>query len=394
MRTGHDWRWALVGAALALGCSEKINAPSQPLKLADGTDAAGKAVPGATIDVETLQHGQVAFVHYCYACHGLQGDGHGPSSITMRPPPRDFRMGLFKFAGTPAGQVPTDEALERTIRRGLQGTPMLPWDIPESERKTLVAYIKTLKCVPKGSTDADAQKSRFEKEAPQPLEISKDPWKGKEQQAIEVGKVVYHVSGTDPNDPTKVYAGCASCHAAYISKQEMYELSKRATGTGMAEFREDLYRTQTRESEYGLTYDDNCEATKKYQVLPPDFLYNKTKTVWPIGTVLANELDPDGKPHAYTAEDQRLDLYRVIAGGIGGAAMPQWKGALPEEHLWALAYYVQTLINMREQPAAYALRGKLDHQPEFKAPEEGAPEGTPGDKKDQKKEGRRSPLAH
>jgi mono/diheme cytochrome c family protein len=384
---------ALVLSAAA--CSEKVKIPDAALKLADGTDASGKAVTGTTVSVEQLQEGQLAFMHYCFSCHDLNGDGHGPAAYAMRPPPRDFRIGLFKFAGAVAGQVPTDEALERTVRRGLQGTPMLPWDISDQERKAVVQFIKSFKCVPKGSTDPNDQKSRFEKEAPVALEISPDPWKGKEAQAIELGKTVYHVTGTDPNDTTKVYAGCASCHAAYITKEEMYELSKKATGTGVTEFREDLYRTTTRDSEYGLTYDETCTATKPYKVLPPDFFYNKTKSVWPVGTVMANELDANGTPHTYTAEDQRLDLYRVIAGGIGGAAMPQWKGTLPEEHLWALAYYVQTLINLREQPAAYALRDTLDHQPEFKAPDEAPPpEKAPTpEKKDEKKEGRRPPPA-
>jgi mono/diheme cytochrome c family protein len=373
-------RSVALAAMTAWGCSELVKAPSEPLKLADGK----------TLDVETLQDGQIAFMHYCYACHGPDGDGHGPAAYTMRPPPRDFRMGLFKFAGAPAGQVPTDEALERTIRRGLQGTPMLPWDIPESERKTLVAYIKSFRCVPKAAKcPSDDCKSRFEKEAPQAMDISPDPFKGKAAQAIELGKVVYHVSGVDPNDATKVYAGCASCHAAYISKQELYDVSKKATGTGMAEFREGLYETQIRESEYGLAYDENCEATKKYQVLPPDFLYNKTKSVWPVGTVLANEKDAAGSPHVYTDDDQRTDLYRVIAAGVGGAAMPQWKGTLPEEHLWALAYYVQSLIQLRETPAALALRDKLAHQPEFKAPDENAPDQ--GAKDELPKKGRWAP---
>jgi len=389
-----------MAAALALaGCDEKIKAPSTPLKLADGTDKDGKPVPGATIDVQTLTDGQTAFVHYCYGCHGLQGDGHGPAAFAMRPPPRDFRMGLFKFAGAPGGQVPTDEALERTIRRGLQGTPMLPWDIPASERKTIVAYIKSLKCVAKNAKEPDDFKSRFEKEAPQAMEVSVDPFKGKGPQevakAIELGKAVYHVSGSDKADATKVFAGCSGCHAAYITKQEMYDLSKRITGTGVTEFREDLYRTQTRESEYGLEYDENCEAVKKHQILPPDFLFNKTKSIWPVGTLFANEPEADGSPHKYTEDDQRTDIYRAIAAGIGGAAMPQWKGALPEEHLWALSYYVQTLINLRDTPGAYALRTALEHQPEFKAPEEApgdnapAPEG--GKKDDAPKKGRTAP---
>ena len=53
--------------------------------------------------------------------------------------------------------------------------------------------------------------------------------------------------------------------------------------------------------------------------------------------------------------------------------MPQWKGALPEESLWALAYFVQTLIALRDTPAGLALRRQLDAQPPW--PVAGTAEG-------------------
>ncbi len=50
------------------------------------------------------------------------------------------------------------------------------------------------------------------------------------------------------------------------------------------------------------------------------------------------------------------DLYRVIASGVGGTAMPTWKGSLPEEDIWALAHYVESLVAMRDRPEAAELR--------------------------------------
>jgi mono/diheme cytochrome c family protein len=57
--------------------------------------------------------------------------------------------------------------------------------------------------------------------------------------------------------------------------------------------------------------------------LPPDLRCDTLRTVYP-----GSELN---------------DLYRIIAAGIGGAGMPPWKGSLPEEDLWSLAYYVRSL---------------------------------------------------
>ncbi len=87
-------------------------------------------------------------------------------------------------------------------------------------------------------------------------------------------------------------------------------------------------------------------------MLPPDFLFHRTKTVFDVGALV------EGR--RYSEADQREDLYRVIAAGVGGAAMPTWKGALSEENLWALAYYVQSLIRLRDTEEGRALRARLE----------------------------------
>ncbi len=321
--------FALGLALLAVGCGQKRFA--QPYKLAGDK----------SIDVKTLDDGHDAFMLYCYACHGEKGDGMGPASVAMRPPPRNFTRGLFKFAGVEAGKLPTDDALDRTVRRGLYGTPMLPWDIQAAERGAILQYLKTF-----------SPRWQSEDEYALPIEISPDPWAGKTAAAVERGKQVYHVAVGG--------AGCASCHPAYATREEISRMTQVATGQPVAEFAEGMYQSSLRESEYPLEVDDKGEMVKAYQILPVDFLTQKVKTAPPVGTVV------DGVE--YTAKMQREDLYRTIGAGIGGAAMPQWKGALPEESLWALVYYVQSLVALRDTPAAVALRRKLDAQPPWTAP--------------------------
>jgi hypothetical protein len=54
------------------------------------------------------------------------------------------------------------------------------------------------------------------------------------------------------------------------------------------------------------------------------------------------------------------DLFRSIASGIGGTAMPQWTDALPEKDIWALVHYVRKMIETRNRPAEVkALRARL-----------------------------------
>ena len=61
--------------------------------------------------------GRVAYQQYCRPCHGDAGDGHGFSSVGLRPPPRDFTQPQFKCAPCPR-PLPPDVKLERVIRKG------------------------------------------------------------------------------------------------------------------------------------------------------------------------------------------------------------------------------------------------------------------------------------
>jgi len=95
-------------------------------------------------DDTVVAEGREVYVRYCSGCHGLAGDGKGAAAPMLLVKPRDFTKGAFKFRSTPAGTLPTDDDLMRTITRGLARTSMPEWSLlPERERRALVAYVKT-----------------------------------------------------------------------------------------------------------------------------------------------------------------------------------------------------------------------------------------------------------
>ena len=57
-----------------------------------------------------------------------------------------------------------------------------------------------------------------------------------------------------------------------------------------------------------------------------------------------------------------------IGAGIGGTAMPAWKGSLSEDDLWSLALYVQSVYALKDTKDGTALRKALENQPAFVAP--------------------------
>lgn len=347
---------AVTAAASVLGISCAPDAaPFQP---SDKKVFAG----GIEVDGNTLNDGYFAYMRYCYACHGEKGDGKGPSSFGLAPPPRDFTKGIFKFARLrTSDDMPHDDDLVWIVKGGLHGTAMLPWDVPEEELRRILQYIKTF------APQKWEKKKRSGEPVKtlEPFEVPADPWTGKVDQAIQKGKELYHLR-----------AECLNCHPAYDTKEAIYNLSVEASKRNpdqfkaITGFREDPYLPVAKDSpEYGV------------KILPPDFLFNRIRSVRE-GTEVQN-------------------LFRLISFGVY-PIMPAWKGAgLTDDDIWALAHYVNSIAQMRDTPAGEALKEKIAKQPAFEVPkppepkpaEEAAPaEGAEGDKaadekKDEKKEG-------
>ncbi len=277
--------------AIFAGC-RKATKFSEPQKLG-----------GAWVPASTLNAGYVVYTNNCMQCHGMEGDGLGPASRGSLIPPRSFKQGSFKFSSVAEAELPTDEDLKRTIRYGLKGTPMLPWDLSDQELEAVTQYIKTFSDV-------------WKKEKPgTPVATTPDPF-GPERasEAIALGKKVFHGQ-----------AQCYSCHASYASLAEIDAAAKELTGAGVKDIRENPHLSVNADSTYG------------HKFMPPDFTKSPIKTG---GDVASN--------------------YRLLGSGVNGTAMPAWKGKLSmkndfeesERNQWALAYYVNYLSNLKYDDSA------------------------------------------
>jgi mono/diheme cytochrome c family protein len=317
-KTGRLGLGLLAGVVLATGCRS----------LSDRVTFDGPMVlAGQQVSADLLNRGREQYVQNCYACHGMAGDGKGPASHYYRPPPRDLTRGLYKFGGVVDG-LPHDDDFVRILRHGLAGTSMLAWDIPDAELSPIIQYIKSLS---KAWREAD--------ELGQQIPVDTDTWQGREREATTRGKEIYHGQAT-----------CQQCHPAYATKSEMIEASTRVGNRAMTEFRSQPFQAEAKESQY--------EADgKKMVIMPPDFLFNEVRSGHDV-----------------------KDLYRIISAGIPGTAMPTWYGALPATDVWALAYYVRSLIQLRDTPEAFALREALANAPYLVTPSAGlapVPNGKP-----------------
>lgn len=81
--------------------------------------------------------GEKVFKANCIVCHGDKGDGKGPASMGMTPPPRNFTSA--------ADMKGIDEArLKKSITEGRPGTPMVSFakTLKAGDIDDVIAYIE------------------------------------------------------------------------------------------------------------------------------------------------------------------------------------------------------------------------------------------------------------
>ncbi len=249
---------------------------------------------GVVASAMKLNKGRAIYQEYCMACHGVNGEGNGPASKGLYPPPRNFTQGYYKFGHVISGDLPNDEDFMRILEKGLHGTAMLPWDMTHDQMDAVIQYIKTF--APKAWEGKDKMPGVK-------LVATIDPFGlARKSAAVELGKKIYHTE-----------ASCQTCHRAYVSHEELSRLSVEAGTGAITDFDPELYIVKVQDSEYG------------YATLPPDFTWHNVRS-------------------AKTVEE----IYMRLLSGVGGTTMPSWKDTITDEQIWAVAYYVRSLMDMKD----------------------------------------------
>jgi mono/diheme cytochrome c family protein len=280
-----------------------------------------------TYSAAQLNRGQTLYTQGCRACHGDLGDGHGVSAPGLWPPPRDLTLGLYKFGRVPAPGLPPDAELVRILRGGLGGTAMLPWQLADEDIDPLLGYLKSLS--PRWQTELPGEAVVA---GPDPY----GPFAGASpQRAREIvarGEALYHGK-----------ALCSTCHPVYVTRPRLFEITT-ANGAAVTAYSAEMYGSRVKDTEQCWRWQgfgDTRSCDEAVHTIPPDFLHDQLRAVRP------------------EADHVLPDLFVTLAAGINGAGMPAWKGVFPDEDLWAVSWYVRSLVEMRGTPAAEALRRRL-----------------------------------
>ncbi len=186
----HDAERAVTAAEKALVVKvTAVSADGKVLTLAKPVDAAA----GDTFAVsfgEQLQLGRTVYMKNCNHCHGVAGDGNGPTAQYLNPRPRDYRLGLFKFTSTLSSEKASRDDLKRIITNGIPGTYMpsfllLGNNDGGKEMAAVVEYIRWL------AMRGEMEKRLVDELSGDYSQASIDEEAAKQKQAYEDARVEY-----------------------------------------------------------------------------------------------------------------------------------------------------------------------------------------------------------
>lgn len=304
--------WGSQKAKLQLALGDIFGSPAAPTVVADGESQA--FVEQLQLQPAHLAKGSRLYKKHCLQCHGLTGDGRGPTGQWVYPFPRDFRQGIYKYVSSAgsAARKPTRADLHRVINVGIDRTSMPAFALlSEIEREQIVSYIihlglrgeveyRTMLGIVSGSDDfADD----FPLEVRSRLKIALRQWVQADAETITSATM------PTPEDPE---ARMTEAHFESVRRGQRL-FAHQATG---------------------------CVACHVDYGRQSRYLYD----AWG-GSVRPADLTEG----AFRGGKTPLDLYHRIRGGIGASGMPA-TATLTESQVWDLVHFVQALPYQRMLP--------------------------------------------
>lgn len=280
---------------------------------------------------------------HCVHCHGVSGDGAGPTAAFMTPYPRDYRQGKFKFKSTERASKPTRDDLRRLLVDGIPGTSMPSFALlPEEQIDALVEYVTYLSM--RGETET--QLARLLMELGEEDDGTLEPYPTDPDFLLE--EILYPVVDRWLGAEDEVIAiDPATEPPADRSEQELAE--------SIAKGRELFYSNRANcascHGPSGLgdgqltDYDDWNRTVKEFAEAHPDV------DLAALGALPVQSIKPRNLRQGIFRGGRRpVDLYYRIHAGINGVPMPGvgpsapgLEGTLSPEEIWNLVDYLRAM---------------------------------------------------
>jgi mono/diheme cytochrome c family protein len=319
---------------------------------------------------------------HCAHCHGITGDGMGPTAAILNPYPRDYRSGVFKFKSTYTAAQPTDDDLRRIIHDGIPATAMPSFALlPPDERDALVEYVKYLSI--RGQMETALVGYVFDEglEAEDALDPSADAelkdiimndllavvmegWESAAEQVIVPEEGAVPADARTPEQMSESAAkgrelffsatkgNCVKCHGPTglgDGQQDDYDNWNKANFQFVEDTKALSAEIVDLKQNLGQLKGDEREAAREE-------LNQKTRELSERQRLVAHLLKPRNaiprnlREGMYRGGRRPLDIFWRVSAGIAGTPMPASgpasegaQGTLTQEEIWQIVDYVQSL---------------------------------------------------
>jgi mono/diheme cytochrome c family protein len=322
------------------------------------------AAGAVSSDQAGLQRG--LFRQHCVHCHGITGDGMGPTAAILNPYPRDYRPGLYKYKSTERAAMPTHADLERILRQGVMGTSMPSFDLlPPSELNALIEYVRYLGI--RGQVElrliydtanelGEGEKLSLERDflIDDVLASVTEKWSTATEQIIN--------PESEPGTPSEesiakgrelfygTKANCVKCHgptALGDGQDTDWDDWNKPLGEKDRDLKLAMSSLARLQSERSATSDgdqlktlDEQIANAKEQLTNLQELVDELQSqMLPLRTIKPRNL----RLGIYRFGRRPVDLYRRMHAGINGVPMPGTAGTLQPDEMWYLVDYIRSL---------------------------------------------------
>lgn len=362
--------------------SDNLQAVADTLVGIFGTPDEPRAPAGSGLDAQKLslaagavwsdragvKHG--LYREHCAHCHGVSGDGRGPTAPFLNPYPRDYRFGLFKFKSTERAAKPTDDDLRRILTNGIRGTAMPSFKLlPEDELDALMEYVKYLAM--RGEMERELaglinQDLPLDEETDMPVRL--DPANNAEHAQLVQDRLAFVTQAwTSPDDtvvrpnpefippddrtPRQIADSIAAGRALFAGKADCLKCHG-PTGLGDGgqvdwnDFNKPLKEFPERTAGLIAQAEDLEDSENEADRARAEQLWSQIErrqavqeTLFPARTIEPRNL----RAGVYRGGRRPIDLFWRVHQGINGTPMPGSSSSLTEEQIWQIVDYIRSL---------------------------------------------------
>lgn len=308
-----------------------------------------------------LKLGRNLYMKHCLHCHGVSGDGAGPTAQFLNPRPRDYRQGVFKFTSTISGIKASRTDLMRTLDEGIPGTSMPSFVLlKQYERDSLVEYVRWLAMRGEYEKLLTAELANdFSKTAFKDRVAAKESAKDIEKELADLfkapeggGEVPFAATRTEVVERLASFWEAADAEENLVTPAiARTEPTAESIERGRA-----IYASAKAKCTdcHGLGGKGDGPQTLAYQPKTGSTEKNKTRGLYDDW---GNELKPRNLTLGqYRGGRRPVDVYRRIYAGIKGTPMPGASSSLKPEEIWDVVNYVLDVPYEEQTPVTKVLQ--------------------------------------